>query len=167
MSNAKRDGKRKLLKEWLPRLRSKAAVSPQPTTPPDALPHRPQQSSLKQQHKDLWTKATGHLTAEEKAVILEHSLPGSASLDEMLNAILDAAQEKRKICEAKRWEVEFRGHKVVLRAVADALCDSLDKFKQIGDVVVNVDPLHAGLPWAGIRLLIQVRAHGSQKTRMV
>jgi hypothetical protein len=106
----------------------------------------------------------GYLTVEEKAVVLEYSLPGSANLDEMLNAILDAAQEKRKICEAKRWEVEFRGHTVVLRTVVDAVCDSLDMFKQIGDVVVNADPLHAGLPWAGIRLLIQVRAHRKQKT---
>jgi hypothetical protein len=74
----------------------------------------------------------------------------------MLEMSLRAAQEKRKFCEAKRWELEFKGHKLSLRKLADAICSSLDKFKQIGDIAVNVDPLHAGLPWAGIRLLLQV-----------
>ncbi len=32
----------------------------------------------------------------------------------------------------------------------------LDKFKQVGDVAVNFDPQHAALPWAGIRLLLEV-----------
>jgi hypothetical protein len=159
MSNAQRAGKRRLLKEWILIRRSKSAVPPQLTTPPEAVPPQLQQSSLRQPHQDLWNNALSHLTVEEKAIVLEHSPPGSASLDEMLNDILNAAQEKRRICEAKHWEVEFRGHRVILRKVADAVCDSLDKFKQIGDVVVNVDPLHAGLPWAGIRLLIQVCAH--------
>jgi len=30
------------------------------------------------------------------------------------------------------------------------------KFRDVGDVVVQYDPTHAALPWAGVRLLLQV-----------
>lgn len=33
----------------------------------------------------------------------------------------------------------------------------LSKFKDVGDIAVNFDPVHASLPWAGIRFLLQVR----------
>jgi hypothetical protein len=33
----------------------------------------------------------------------------------------------------------------------------LDRFKQIRDIVVNADPIRAGLPSVGIRLLLEVR----------
>lgn len=35
----------------------------------------------------------------------------------------------------------------------------LEKFKSVGDVVANVDPLHVGLPWAGIRAVLEVNHH--------
>jgi hypothetical protein len=32
----------------------------------------------------------------------------------------------------------------------------IDLFKQVGDVAVQYDPVHAVLPWAGVRFLLQV-----------
>jgi len=32
----------------------------------------------------------------------------------------------------------------------------LDRFKSVGDVVANVAPLHVGVPWAGVRILLEV-----------
>lgn len=32
----------------------------------------------------------------------------------------------------------------------------LDRFKQVGDVASNADPVHVGLSWARIRLLLEV-----------
>lgn len=34
---------------------------------------------------------------------------------------------------------------------------SVQKFIQVGDIVAQVDPIHVGLPWAGIRFVLQVR----------
>jgi hypothetical protein len=45
---------------------------------------------------------------------------------------------------------------VVLREKADNIVKWLDRFKQVGDIASNTDPVHVGLPWAGIRLLLQV-----------
>lgn len=33
----------------------------------------------------------------------------------------------------------------------------IDIFKQVGDAAVQYDPVHAALPWAGVRFLLQVR----------
>jgi hypothetical protein len=38
----------------------------------------------------------------------------------------------------------------------DKVVRFLDKFKAVGDVVANIDPFHAGLPWAGIRAILEV-----------
>lgn len=70
--------------------------------------------------------------------------------------IVKAVQEQRTKCEAKGWEIKINDRSVALRSVADKVILWIEKFKQIGDVAVNADPLHAGLPWAGIRFLLQV-----------
>lgn len=33
----------------------------------------------------------------------------------------------------------------------------VDLFQQVGDPAVQYDPVHAALPWAGVRCLLQVR----------
>jgi hypothetical protein len=44
------------------------------------------------------------------------------------------------------------GTSKILGQIASAVQD----FVQIGDVIGQVDPLHAGLPWAGVRLILLV-----------
>ncbi|KAI5815829.1 hypothetical protein BZA77DRAFT_264853, partial [Pyronema omphalodes] len=36
------------------------------------------------------------------------------------------------------------------------LIDCMDRFKEIGDLIVQYDPVHAALPWAGVRLLLKL-----------
>jgi hypothetical protein len=38
----------------------------------------------------------------------------------------------------------------------DKVMRLLDKFKAMGDVVANIDPIHVGLPWVGIRAILEV-----------
>jgi hypothetical protein len=74
----------------------------------------------------------------------------------MVDSLLITTKDKRKVCEDKRWTFQFKEHTVRLRDTADKVIVWLDKFKAVGDIAVNVDPMHAGLPWAGIRFLLQV-----------
>ncbi|KXG45996.1 uncharacterized protein PGRI_048520 [Penicillium griseofulvum] len=78
--------------------------------------------------------------------------------------LLRDVQAKREICDKNRWTFRRGGHNIQLRDTADKVLNWLDKFKAVGDIVSNVDPLHAGVPWAGIRFLIQVVQ--SEKTQM-
>ena len=69
-----------------------------------------------------------------------------------------AAMRKQEDCNAKRWTFTFAGRTVTLKEEADKVVQWLDQFKAIGDVAANADPIHIGLPWAGVRFLLEVRA---------
>lgn len=77
--------------------------------------------------------------------------------------LLDAITAQRDICQENRWKFKFRGKEIIVRDLADKLLDWVDKFKNIGDVLVSYDPSHAALPWAGIRLVLQVCVVTSDK----
>ncbi|KAL8626046.1 hypothetical protein Q9189_008273, partial [Teloschistes chrysophthalmus] len=76
-------------------------------------------------------------------------------IDLALEETLAAAKQKQGFCITKRWTYTFAGRTVVLKEEADKVVGWLNRFTAIGDVVANVDPVHIGLPWAGIRLLLQ------------
>jgi hypothetical protein len=105
----------------------------------------------------ILNRALELLSPQERATIEEHII---ATADDIISAVgkaLNAAQKKQNLCENKRWTFTFGGHTVTLREEADKVLLWLDRFKQVGDIAVNADPIHAGLPWAGIRLLLEVR----------
>jgi hypothetical protein len=77
-------------------------------------------------------------------------------IDSALQEVFTAARAKQQFCEGKRWMFTFGGYTIRLRDEADHIVWWLDRFKQVGDVAVNVDPIHAGLLWTGIRLLLEV-----------
>ena len=45
---------------------------------------------------------------------------------------------------------------MVFRDKADTVVSLISKFKDIGSIAAGADPVHVGLPWAGICLLLQV-----------
>jgi len=103
----------------------------------------------------LWDQAresvanSKELSQEEKDFL---KISNSAS---GFHDLLEIVQGKIKNC-GPSWTISFKGHELIVNDVTHKILDGLEKFKTIGDIVVNVDPLHAGLPWAGIRLLLQV-----------
>lgn len=65
----------------------------------------------------------------------------------VLDQVLKQTRGAQDICLQKQWG--FYG-------VADKLVGWVEKFISIGDVIVSFDPVHAALPWAGLRFLLQV-----------
>lgn len=106
--------------------------------------------------RNLWNKALAKLSEEEGGFFLEHSPPAVTNIKTTLDGLHKAVEAKRETCEKKRWVFNLNGQTMELSKLADKVCVWLDKFKGIGDIVVNVDPLHAGVPWAAIRLFLQV-----------
>ena len=75
------------------------------------------------------------------------------ALDKML-ALVQARQRDKA-----RNQLGIRhknGKPIILRDVFSKLVSCINKFKEIGDVVVQYDPGHAALPWAAVRLVMQV-----------
>ena len=104
----------------------------------------------------LFHEAWAALTAEEQVTVRRYVAQSSQDIRTAVQTAQDATQRHRKLCEDKRWQWSFRGHVVILRDEADKVVLWLDRFKSAGDVVANVAPLHVGLPWAGVRILLEV-----------
>ena len=102
-------------------------------------------------------KALLALSPKERVTIETSQLSCSGDVRIAVEGAYHAAVGQKKLCEDKRWELHFRGRSVVLRDEVDKVLVWLDRFKSVGDVVANVDPVHVGLPWAGIRILLEVR----------
>jgi hypothetical protein len=64
-----------------------------------------------------------------------------------VRAAYDAAEKQKAICEDQRWPISATAKKVVLW---------LERFKSVGDVASNADPVNAGLPWAGMKFVLTV-----------
>jgi hypothetical protein len=74
------------------------------------------------------------------------------ALDEVCSCAIDLRQRWRN----KRWRWSYKGHPVYVYEQVDKVVQLIDKFKSVGDVVGNIDPVHVGLPWAGIRAILEV-----------
>jgi hypothetical protein len=89
------------------------------------------------------------------------------SVDAAFDEIHTYTKELQKRCAIKRWSWNYKGRQVYLADQVDKIVRLLDKFKAVGDVVANVDPIHVGLPWAGIRAILEVCVCGKDMIRPV
>lgn len=76
---------------------------------------------------------------------------------EILSDLLQVAEKSRQECIRKRWwYTKKSGETVIFVDLFGKIVKWIDLFKQVGDMAVQYDPVHAALPWAGIRFLLQV-----------
>jgi hypothetical protein len=107
--------------------------------------------------RELLRKALEALEESERSIIKHLLTPTGDGINTILKNLVKYAEHKRTLCENKRWTFQWRGQTIELQKKASSVLEWLDRFKGVGDVVANADPVHIGLPWAGIRLFIEVR----------
>ncbi|KAK3614818.1 hypothetical protein LTR22_027657 [Elasticomyces elasticus] len=149
--------------------------SPSPTTfpplKPAALPQvtantslsPPQTQTSPQPRQSFLDKALLALTPREREIIKAHQTARPQGVHAVVEDAYTAALSQKRKCEDKRWRWDFRGRTVVLRDEADKVAALLDRFQSVGDVVANVDPVHVGLPWAGIRIILEAAVSESRQ----
>ncbi|MCJ1312839.1 hypothetical protein MMC25_006515, partial [Agyrium rufum] len=103
--------------------------------------------------EDILRRTLQRLTEDERNVIKKYLPTNAADISSTLDAVLSEAQKSQKECERK---TTAAGPEFSLRDRADKIIRWLDRFKAVGDIAVNADPIHAGLPWAGIRLILEI-----------
>lgn len=81
----------------------------------------------------------------------------AASADYAFDEVHCHAKELQQRAKVKRWSWNYKGRQIYLFEQADKVVRLLDRFKAVGDIVANVDPIHVGLPWAGVRAILEVR----------
>ncbi|KAF5722641.1 het-E-1 heterokaryon incompatibility protein [Fusarium mundagurra] len=96
----------------------------------------------------LWQKARENLPQDVKDWLgsLEQGIQPNATSTEQIDALIEQTTKRQKTLEKSN-------HK--FRKYFDKIIDWLDKFKGIGDVVSSFDPVHAALPWAAFRFVLQ------------
>jgi hypothetical protein len=96
--------------------------------------------------QSLWSKAFDSQDLNQQC----ETLKGIGFQANALESVSEARSFVEKILNDKKkkaWKIELIGMK---------LLSWMDKFKEIGDIIVQFDPVHAGLPWAGFRFLLKV-----------
>ncbi len=64
---------------------------------------------------------------------------------------------------ASKWRFETRHGEIDIREKFGKIVSWVQKFIEIGDVAVNYDPGHAALPWAALRLVLQVMVNNTTR----
>ena len=86
---------------------------------------------------DLWTTALNSLSDEDR-----QDIDFSSDKLTVLEDVYNAAQEKKQICMQKRWKfTKKNGQVVIVRDVCEKLVKWVNKFKEVGDVAVQYDPV--------------------------
>jgi hypothetical protein len=103
--------------------------------------------------RDLWHDAQQSLSPED----ITNLLPLDSNLSpQWFQDLYNMAVQIPDDSWSRRLTSDFSGRKIPLRDLADKILVWLNKFKEIGDHAVSFDPVVAILPWAGVRVLLQV-----------
>jgi len=79
------------------------------------------------------------------------------NLEELLSLVQKTEQKCHQKNQKKKWKWKNRsGQVVVMRDVFAKMVAWIQRFKGIGDIIVQYDPGHASLPWAFARFILQV-----------
>lgn len=113
----------------------------------------------------FWADALMALQPGERAIIQKYcSTPpkDAADLNKTLDGIVCIVKDQRSQSEAKQWTYTCKGKQVPVRNSAEHVIDWLNRFKRVGDIAANANPIYAGLPWAGISLLLEAATSEKQ-----
>ncbi|CZR67760.1 uncharacterized protein PAC_17659 [Phialocephala subalpina] len=108
--------------------------------------------------RDLWKKAIETLDDEDRKTIeaLNNDdrsvteLTRAAKLRTIEDDVLTVVKEGMETCKKKRWKYKKGGHDVIIRDKLEKIVKWVEKFVEVGDTIVQYDPGHAALPWAGV-----------------
>lgn len=102
----------------------------------------------------LWARAISGIDTKNKTIFNSNHSDRS----QILQDVLATLEQQRDRSQRGRWKARgINGEEIVVRDVCAKIALYVKKFVEVVDVAVGFDPLHAALPWAGIRFLLQAR----------
>ena len=107
---------------------------------------------------DLWNKAYDKLPNEFKQHLGVNIPDANQAKLETLQDVLKLAKEAKEAKMANGRKLKWGDKEIDVEGTVDRLVGWITKFKEIGDIAVQYDPVHAALPWAGVRSILLVRS---------
>ncbi|THX57441.1 ankyrin [Aureobasidium pullulans] len=98
--------------------------------------------------RNLWTEAVAKLPEKDQKAF-EQPKSGTATTFLIDDALARVKGSEEKV-NRNLFRVKTKRGEVPLRHYVDKLSKVLVQFREIGDILVQYDPGHAALPWAGI-----------------
>lgn len=110
-------------------------------------------SSSATKSESLWKKAFDLLDTDVQTMLNTSNKPKLNILHEVLLQVEKARQK----CIRKQWKVRAPGGKtIVLRDVVEKIASWINRYKEVGTISIQHDPVHAALPWAAFVFLLEV-----------
>ncbi|KAI9772499.1 MAG: hypothetical protein M1840_000704 [Geoglossum simile] len=167
------------VKNWGRRVFNKSDVG---TAPPDSSAATPstlglpvtsaecfQTQAAVQAEQDLWKRACINLRDDpktEKLMLAYDKILRSIPMDgdpidikdlrgpkEEMSAVVD---KKLKFFATQQWRIRIGKETVVIRDQIERIVSVVKVVKDFGSSIAGLDPIHAGLPWAGVCVLLTV-----------
>ncbi|SPB47113.1 unnamed protein product [Aspergillus niger] len=108
----------------------------------------------------LWARALSALPDKDQRMF-RTSGTASAPVSQTLADIITAIETQRDRCKRHNWStISIGGKELIIRDVCSKIVACVNKFASVIDVVVSYDPVHAALPWAGVRFVLQLFLNG-------
>jgi hypothetical protein len=150
-----------------PTVSQPTASAPEVVLPPNEAANRPIPSRKRRDqvsnslrsmsnhsvYRNFWTEAEASLSKEYKVPEQWRTAMTDGEPGGIVVGLVNAKMEE---CKDKQWKIRVNGEEVVVRDLFKKTLDWIKKFAAVGDTVVQYDPVHAALPWAGFRFLLQV-----------
>ncbi len=107
-------------------------------------------------NNDLWASALSRVSDSDRQNV---TFGGDQGQLAVLTELQRLTEDSRDQCIKKRWRLKRPGRggeTIIIRDLFSKIVGWIVRFREIGDVVVQYDPAHAALPWAGVRFLLQI-----------
>jgi hypothetical protein len=111
--------------------------------------------------KDYWQLAAQKLQEEDPSTeaqikALRAAAADKASETDLAAQLLHATKQSQAALESKRWKITVSSREIELHKQFERLVKAITLIKDVGNAAASLDPVHAGLPFAGFCLLMQV-----------
>lgn len=74
----------------------------------------------------------------------------------------DLIERKLALMKDRQWRISLGNSSVELRREIDRVLQIVVVAKDVGSSLASLDPIHAGIPWAGVCMLLPVRRYHIQ-----
>ena len=100
----------------------------------------------------MWTKAVDQLSEEDKQQIdvLNSDKRG------LIQDVIKVVEGKHQLCVENQWKFRTGTETVPMRDPLGRIVAWINKFRDVGTIMMQYDPTHAAIPWAAIRFLLEV-----------
>jgi hypothetical protein len=133
---------------------SQLTKPPVPTLPSAQALHSQSQSTTPN-HISL-DDVLAKLSEKEQLIIDPYCQHTASDIRAAVDLTLGAADVKLQQCVSNKWEVKVGNKTIALRDKVDKVIVFINKFNETGTAIASIDPVHAGLPWAAVRALLEI-----------